>query len=145
MSLPRSAMQVLAERRRVLVQGAVQGVGFRPFIYRLATEAGIRGWVINSAQGVMIEAEATGTQLEHFISQIDLQKPPHSFIQHLSVETIPFIGENKFEIRHSDESGSRSTIILPDLATCPECLREIFDPTNRRYHYSFTNCTHCGT
>src|SRR5262245_48656476 len=120
MSPPRSAMQVLAERRRVLVQGAVQGVGFRPFIYKLATETGIHGWVINSAQGVVIEAEATGSQLDHFIAQIGLQKPPHSFIQHLTVENIPYIGENKFEIRHSDEGGSRSTIILPDLATCPD-------------------------
>src|SRR5579859_4125984 len=144
MSLPRSAMPALAERRRVLIQGAVQGVGFRPFIYRLATETGIHGWVINSAQGVVIEAEATGLQLDHFISQIDLQKPPHSFVQHLSVETIPATGENTFEIRHSDDSGSRSTIILPDLATCPDCLREILDPTNRRYRYPFTNCTHCG-
>jgi hydrogenase maturation protein HypF len=137
-------MQALAERRRVLVQGAVQGVGFRPFVYKLAIELGICGWVINSAQGVVIEAEAPAPQLDHFILQINEKKPPHSIIQHLTVEAIPCVGENKFEIRHSDNGGSRSTIILPDLATCPDCLQEIFDPANRRYHYPFTNCTHCG-
>jgi hydrogenase maturation protein HypF len=137
-------MEYKPERDRLLVQGAVQGVGFRPFIYRLAGEMGIHGWVNNSAQGVMIEAEALRPQLDIFLAQIDAQKPPHSFIQHIMVETILPTGETTFEIRESNADGNRSTIILPDIATCPECLREIFDPTNRRYRYPFTNCTHCG-
>ncbi|HET9909759.1 MAG TPA: carbamoyltransferase HypF [Anaerolineales bacterium] len=135
------------ERRRLLVQGAVQGVGFRPFIYRLATEMSIQGWVSNSAQGVLIEAEAPRTLLDAFLEQIEMQKPPHSSIQRIAVETIPATGirrEVAFEIRASSLEGNRSTIILPDLATCPECLREIFNPDNRRYRYPFTNCTHCG-
>ncbi len=134
----------MCERRRLLIQGAVQGVGFRPFIYRLAADLGVRGWVNNSAQGVMIEAEAEPPQLDHFLTQIEAQKPPHSIIQHIAVELIPATGEPRFEIRQSSAAGARSTIILPDLATCPDCLREIFDPTNRRYRYPFTNCTHCG-
>ena len=135
------------ERQRLLIQGAVQGVGFRPFIYRLAAEIGIQGWVINSAQGVLIEAEAPRASLELFKTQIEAQKPPHSIIQSIVVESIPVsgaMGATPFEIRESASGGNRSTIILPDLATCPDCLREMFDPTNRRYHYPFTNCTHCG-
>jgi hydrogenase maturation protein HypF len=134
----------MPERRRLLIQGAVQGVGFRPFIYCLAAEMDIRGWVSNSAQGVLIEAEAPSVQLDSFLAQIEAQKPPHSIIQHILVETIPATGEATFEIRESNTEGNRSTIILPDLGTCPDCLREIFDPANRRYHYPFTNCTHCG-
>ncbi|MBW4439079.1 MAG: carbamoyltransferase HypF [Pleurocapsa minor GSE-CHR-MK-17-07R] len=134
----------MSERRRLVIQGAVQGVGFRPFIYRLAADIGIRGWVSNSAQGVLIEAEAPGQQLDTFLAQIDAQKPPHSFIQHITVEAIPATGEATFEIRHSSTEGSRSAVILPDLATCPDCLRDIFDPANRRYRFPFTNCTHCG-
>jgi len=134
----------MLERRRLLIQGAVQGVGFRPFVYRLAAEMGIWGWVSNSAQGVLIEAEATGSQLDAFQAQVEAQKPPHSLIQRIVVEAIPTTGETTFEIRESNTGGKRSTIILPDLGTCPDCLREIFDPANRRHRYPFTNCTHCG-
>src|SRR5688572_6165381 len=140
-------MEYKPERQRLLVQGAVQGVGFRPFIYRLAAEIGIQGWVSNSAQGVVIEAEAPRPRLETFLAQIETQKPPHSSIQRIVVESIPATGTRgavAFEIRESSTSGERSTIILPDLGTCPDCLREIFDPANRRYRYPFTNCTHCG-
>src|SRR5690349_10877239 len=140
-------MEYKPERQRLLVQGAVQGVGFRPFIYRLAAEIGIQGWVSNSAQGVVIEAEAPRPRLETFLAQIETQKPPHSSIQRILVEPIPatgMIGEVAFEIRESSTAGERSTIILPDLGTCPDCLREMLDPADRRYRYPFTNCTHCG-
>jgi hydrogenase maturation protein HypF len=142
-----SSMEYKPERQRLLVQGAVQGVGFRPFIYRLAAEIGIQGWVSNSAQGVLIEAEAARPQLDTFVAQIEAQKPPHSSIQRIVVEPIPAIGmpdHSKFEIRESSGTGSRSAIILPDLGTCPDCLREMLDPSDRRYRYPFTNCTHCG-
>ncbi|MEP7287831.1 MAG: carbamoyltransferase HypF [Chloroflexota bacterium] len=134
----------MSERRRLLIQGAVQGVGFRPFIFRLAMEIGVWGWVSNSAQGVIIEAEAPACQLETFLAQIEIQKPPHSFIQQMSMETIPAVGETTFTIHQSSAEGSRTTIMLPDLATCLDCLNEIFDPTNRRFRYPFTNCTNCG-
>lgn len=134
----------MLERAHIIIQGAVQGVGFRPFIYRLAHEVGVYGWVNNGAQGVTIEAEASRSQLEEFVQRIHRQKPPHSFIQQLEVEFLPPLGYDRFEIRHSQEEGRKTAFVLPDLATCPECLREIFDPTNRRYRYPFTNCTHCG-
>lgn len=140
----KARMESTLERRRLLIQGAVQGVGFRPFVYRLAGEIGIGGWVSNSAQGVLIEAEAPSARLDNFQAQIEAQKPPHSSIQRIVVEAIPATGTTDFEIRESSRGGSRSTIILPDLGTCPECLREMFDPSNRRYRYPFTNCTHCG-
>lgn len=140
----KARMESTLERRRLLIQGAVQGVGFRPFVYRLAGEIGIGGWVSNSAQGVLIEAEAPSATLDTFQAQIEAQKPPHSSIQRIVVEAIPATGTTNFEIRESSRGGSRSTIILPDLGTCPECLREMFDPSNRRYRYPFTNCTHCG-
>lgn len=140
----KAQMESTLERRRMVIQGAVQGVGFRPFVYWLAGEVGVGGWVSNSAQGVLIEAEASSAKLDDFQTQLQTQKPPHSFIQRILVEAIPIIGTASFEIRESNDAGSRSTVILPDFATCPECLQEIFDPSNRRYHYPFTNCTHCG-
>lgn len=130
------------ERRRIHIQGVVQGVGFRPFVYHLATELGIKGWVSNSAQGVWIDAE--GIDLSSFLQRLDAEKPPHSLIRQFETELLPANGYTHFEIRHSDSHGDKTALILPDLATCPDCLQEIFDPTNRRYLYPFTNCTHCG-
>jgi hydrogenase maturation protein HypF len=132
------------ERVRITITGAVQGVGFRPFIYRLAAECGISGWVNNSAQGVIIEAEAARPQLEQFLQNVERQKPPHAFIRTFETHFLPPAGYTSFEIHHSDDGGAKTAIVIPDLATCPECLKEIFDPQNRRYRYAFTNCTHCG-
>jgi hydrogenase maturation protein HypF len=133
-----------AERVRIHITGAVQGVGFRPFIYRLAADHGIAGWVNNSAQGVLIEAEAAQPQLARFVQGIAQQKPPHAAIHTFDTERLPPAGYTRFEIHHSESEGVKSAFILPDLAICPDCLREITDPTNRRYRYPFTNCTHCG-
>ncbi len=134
----------MTERRRVMVQGLVQGVGFRPFVYRLAHELGLSGWVVNSSQGVTVEVEAIPLQLDTFLSRLQNELPPHAAIHHLDWQSIALVGEQAFEIRHSNDVGAKTAIVLPDLATCPECLKEIFDPTNRRYRYPFTNCTHCG-
>jgi len=126
-----------------VIRGAVQGVGFRPFIYRLAEEMNLKGWVINNTQGVFIEAEATPEVLQQFLLRIEREKPAISFIQsfeHSFVDPVPY--EN-FEIRESTD-GAKTALILPDIATCDECQREIFDPANRRYRYPFTNCTNCG-
>jgi hydrogenase maturation protein HypF len=122
----------------------VQGVGFRPFIYRLATGLGLTGWVINSSQGVQIEAEGERPTLETFLLRIEQEKPPRSFIQSFESSFLDPVGYTDFEIRRSDETGEKTAVVLPDIATCPDCLREIFDPTNRRYLYPFTNCTNCG-
>ncbi len=132
------------ERARVVIRGAVQGVGFRPFIYRLATQLGLSGWVLNSAQGVFIEAEGGGTALRDFLLRLEREKPPRSVVQSMEFSILDPVGFEDFEIRFSDESGAKTTLILPDIATCAECLREILDPRNRRHRYPFTNCTHCG-
>ena len=122
----------------------MQGVGFRPFIYHLAIEMGLKGWVSNASQGVFIEAEGSPPLLRALLRRIPLEKPPHSFIQSLESSWLDPIGYDAFEVRASDAGGEKTALVLPDIATCPDCLREIFDPSNRRYRYPFTNCTHCG-
>ncbi len=131
-------------RIRLVIRGAVQGVGFRPFIYRLATELGLKGWVLNSAQGVFIEVEGEPQTLRQFVWRVETDKPPRAFIQSLEQSVLDPVGYTTFEIRHSEEGGEKSALILPDIATCPDCLRELFDPGDRRYLYPFTNCTNCG-
>jgi hydrogenase maturation protein HypF len=132
------------ERRHLRIQGAVQGVGFRPFVYRLANELGLGGWVVNSPQGVVVEVEALPPLLDTFLTRLQDELPPHALIQELDWQRTHPLGERTFTIRHSDHNGAKTALILPDLATCPDCLREIHDPADRHYHYPFTNCTHCG-
>ena len=131
-------------RVKLALRGAVQGVGFRPFVHRLANELAVTGWVNNSPQGVFVEAESPRLALEQFVRRLESEKPPHSFIQSLEMTWHDAVGFNKFEIRPSEISGEKIALVLPDLATCPDCLREIGDPANRRYRYPFTNCTNCG-
>lgn len=131
-------------RLRVTIAGAVQGVGFRPFVYRLATELSLAGWVINDTRGVFIEVEGESVQLEHFLQRLPAEAPPNARITQIAHEWLPPAGDSSFEIRHSDHVGARQVIILPDLATCPDCYAELFDPANRRYRYPFINCTNCG-
>ena len=139
------AMKQNKSRKRLslIIQGVVQGVGFRPFIYRLATELGLVGWVNNSAQGVLVEVEGSQAQLEIFLQRIQQEKPPHASIQSMISSLLEPLGYSTFEIRPST-GGQKTTLVLPDKAICPDCLREILDPTDRRYHYPFTNCIHCG-
>jgi hydrogenase maturation protein HypF len=137
--------RVIQHRRLALsVSGSVQGVGFRPFVYRLATELQLTGWVLNSAQGVFIEVEGKESALAQFRVRLERETPPQASIQRLSYETLPPAGYTNFEIRQSKQDGPKTTLVLPDVATCPDCLAEIFDPEDRRYGYPFTNCTNCG-
>ncbi len=131
-------------RLKVTVRGAVQGVGFRPFVFRLARELQLTGWVNNSPQGVFIEVEGPPAALEPFLLRLETEKPPRSFIQSLEATWLDPAGYQGFEIRPSDTGGGKTALVLPDVATCPDCLREIFDPNNRRHRYPFTNCTNCG-
>ncbi|MGB5769081.1 MAG: acylphosphatase, partial [Crocosphaera sp.] len=131
------------KRLRIIINGAVQGVGFRPFIYRLATDLNLKGWVNNSASGVFLEVEGNSTILEKFLSRIPQEKPVISKINTINITWLDPVPYLTFEIRHSS-NGEKKAIILPDLATCSDCLQEIFDPNNRRYLYPFTNCTNCG-
>ena len=132
------------ERLRLTVRGAVQGVGFRPFVYRLATELALRGWVNNSSQGVFIEVEGAPESLKIFRLRLEKEIPPRAFIQSLESSFLDAVGFASFEIRESLEDGAKTAIVLPDIATCADCRREIFDAANRRYRYPFTNCTNCG-
>ncbi|WP_377966440.1 carbamoyltransferase HypF [Almyronema epifaneia] len=134
---------MLKQRLQIALTGLVQGVGFRPFVYRLATELSLTGWVTNSAQGVLIEVEGDRLQIENFCDRLQLEKPPHAQIHQLTRQAQKPTGEPTFTIRPSLK-GPKTTPILPDLATCAACLQELFDPRDRRYQYPFINCTHCG-
>lgn len=140
----RSKDDEVIRRLRINLRGAVQGVGFRPFVYRLAHELQLQGWVMNSANGATIEVEGPGAALESFLARVQSERPPRAFYQRVDLAHLAPIGFSGFDIRESDESGSKTAVILPDLATCPDCLCEIFDPQNRRFRYPFTNCTNCG-
>lgn len=132
------------KRIKVHIQGAVQGVGFRPFVYRLATQLKLNGWVKNTTQGIYIDVEGPQTKLEHFLLDLQKEKPLHSVIQSFKYFYLDPLGHDFFRIIQSDEKGDKSAWILPDISACAECLEEIFDPNNRRHLYPFTNCTHCG-
>jgi hydrogenase maturation protein HypF len=131
-------------RLAVIIRGAVQGVGFRPFVYRLASEMRVTGWVSNAPMGVSIEAEGRKDILDRFLLRLQNEIPPRAFIQSLEFSFLDPIGFDRFEIRESNSTGTKTTLILPDIATCSHCLEDIFDPFNRRYLYPFTNCTNCG-
>ncbi|MBE3133437.1 MAG: carbamoyltransferase HypF, partial [Acidobacteria bacterium] len=131
------------ERVRAVIRGAVQGVGFRPFVYRLATDLRLTGWVVNSAAGVIVEAEGAHADLAAFLLRLDREKPPRAFVQSFEATFLDAAGFTTFEIRPS-VAGAKTTLVLPDIATCPDCLCEVLDPADRRYRYPFTNCTNCG-
>lgn len=135
---------MIRERIRIVVRGAVQGVGFRPFVYRLATELQLDGWVLNSAQGVFIEGEGRRDSLNRFLVRLEKEKPPRAVIQSFESSFLDAVNYSGFEIRESAASGAKTAFILPDIATCADCIGEIFDPDDRRFRYPFTNCTNCG-
>jgi hydrogenase maturation protein HypF len=126
------------------VRGAVQGVGFRPFVYRLATELGLAGWVINSPQGAVIEIEGDSDRIAAFLRRLPDEKPRPCVLHSVTPSLLPPAKYTNFEVRHSSDAGPKTAVILPDFATCPDCLLNIRDPGNRRYRYPFTNCTNCG-
>ena len=132
------------QRLRIALRGAVQGVGFRPFVYRLATEMSLTGWVLNSSAGLVVEVEGLPDDLRRFEQRIEAEKPRASVVTARESVWLPPEGFAKFEIHHSEADSAKSVNVLPDLATCPECREEMFDPANRRFLYPFTNCTNCG-
>lgn len=134
----------MTQRMHIVVRGAVQGVGFRPFVYRLAGEHSLAGWVLNNGEGVFIEAEGGAGELRSFLLRLESERPPRASIQSLEYAILDPAGYGTFEIRPSPEGGPLTAFILPDAATCSDCLEETFDPGNRRYLYPFTNCTNCG-
>ncbi len=132
------------QRYIIRVSGVVQGVGFRPFIYQLATEHGLYGWVRNTSGYVEIEIEGKTSSLDKFVSDISLKAPPAARIEKVSVQEDKTFGYSRFEILQSQSHTGEYQLISPDLATCSECVSEIMNPDDRRYRYAFTNCTNCG-
>ncbi|MEW5798348.1 MAG: carbamoyltransferase HypF [Bacteroidota bacterium] len=131
-------------RAKIIIRGAVQGVGFRPFVFRLAKELDLSGWVNNDSTGVFIEIESAKPTIEKFLARLHAEKPPLSSIYSTETTYLDPVGYTDFSIRESGKNGSPTTLILPDIAVCDECLKEMNDPANRRYRYPFINCTHCG-
>ncbi|MBS0149621.1 MAG: carbamoyltransferase HypF [Nitrospira sp.] len=136
--------KVLAQRVQVTVKGTVQGVGFRPWIYRLACELGLTGWVRNSRDGVVIEAEGSAEVIETFLERLRADAPASSCTEEMHTSLIPACGDTSFAIVTSPEPGERTLVIAPDLATCEDCLRELNDPQDHRFRYPFLTCTQCG-
>ncbi|MBN1825822.1 MAG: carbamoyltransferase HypF [Candidatus Eisenbacteria bacterium] len=133
-----------AGRLRLAVRGRVQGVGFRPWVYRLAVECGLAGHAGNDNAGAFVEIEGAADARERFLNRLMSEAPPLVRIASVERLAIPPKGETGFRILPSDEAGRREAEITPDAATCDDCLRELFDPGDRRYRYPFTNCTNCG-
>jgi hydrogenase maturation protein HypF len=129
---------------RVSVRGVVQGVGFRPFVYQLASRHRLRGWVCNTSEDVKIEVEGEAKDIEAFLAGLREEAPPLSYIEDITVTTGHPAYYVKFEIRPSLAEAGKYQLVSPDIATCPDCIVEIFNPADRRYRYPFTNCTNCG-
>src|ERR1017187_8441139 len=136
--------EALPVRRGVLVCGVVQGVGFRPFVYRLALEEGLAGFIGNDTDGVTIEIEGPAGQVDAFLERVRAGTPPLAGIDSIAVRDLAATGELGFRIVASEVLGRVSTGIPADAATCPDCLRELLDGADRRYRYPFLNCTNCG-
>ncbi len=131
-------------RRRFFLKGVVQGVGFRPFVYGLAVQYGLGGWVNNSSAGVHIEVEGPAESIEKFTEDLKKKTPPRARVESLEFFDLHPGGYKIFEIKESAEERGEYQLVSPDIATCSACAGEIFDPANRRYRYPFTNCTNCG-
>ena len=129
--------------RRIRVRGQVQGVGFRPFVYRLAQELNLAGWVRNDGEGVDIEVQGAAQSLEAFLARLETEAPPLASVTSVEAAEAPTSDARGFEIKVS-RHGTANTAVTPDSATCPDCLAELFDPADRRWRHAFINCTHCG-
>lgn len=134
----------MQKRFKILATGSVQGVGFRPFVYRLASDMQLNGYIQNTSNGVIIEIEGTQTQLNNFLLRLQNEKPSIASVYNIEYSVHDIIGFNTFKIRNSNHTGKKTATILPDIATCKDCLQELFNADDRRYHYPFINCTNCG-
>jgi hydrogenase maturation protein HypF len=129
---------------RARVEGTVQGVGFRPFVYRLAGLHDLAGWVLNDERGVLLEVEGEATAVSRFLERLSEEAPPLAAVERVAAEELPPRGERGFAIVASESHGSSDAQVSADTATCADCLRELFDPADRRHRYPFINCTNCG-
>jgi hydrogenase maturation protein HypF len=131
-------------RTRLRVAGIVQGVGFRPYVYRLARELELAGFVLNDSRGVLIEVEGSTRAVREFEARLPREAPPLAVLEGVHGQPISPRGAQGFSIAESDREGSADAAVSPDTATCEACLHELFDPADRRYRYPFINCTNCG-
>ena len=135
----------MIEALDIQVKGIVQGVGFRPFVYRMAKKYLINGWVLNATDGVFIHAEGEAKLLDEFVIELSENPPAASRVEEVTLKEVPLEDFDSFEIRFSDAGAvEKTTLVSPDLATCDDCVRELFNPNDRRYRYPFINCTNCG-
>ena len=132
------------QRVYIRIEGMVQGVGFRPYVYRLATSLGLAGWVRNTSGSVIIEVEGPSAAVQRFLDRLPTDAPPLAQIHSLTLEPVPLHLTEQFSILQSAPESGRSQLVSPDVATCDLCLHEILEPSDRRRHYAFTNCTDCG-
>ena len=128
----------------ISVRGVVQGVGFRPFVYGLATKHNLKGWVYNTSEDVKIAVEGETEAVEQFRLELQIKAPPLARIENIATTYHPPTGYKNFEIRPSIAEEGKYQLISPDIATCKACLSELLNPNDRRYRYPFTNCTNCG-
>jgi hydrogenase maturation protein HypF len=131
-------------RAQVRVQGTVQGVGFRPYVHRLASELGLAGYVLNDSRGVLLEIEGSTHAVGAFLGRLGPEAPPLAVLESVTVSGREPTGDGAFEIRPSPHGERADVPVTPDSATCDDCLRELLDPSDRRYRYPFINCTNCG-
>ena len=129
---------------RILVNGIVQGVGFRPFVYQTAVRLGLTGEVANTSAGVSIHVEGPPAKIDAFCRTLAASPPPLAHITDMAVDTVTAADHGAFSIVSSKVQDTRATLISPDVAICEDCLAELFDPSDRRYRYPFINCTNCG-
>lgn len=142
--LPGAEMETRS-RIRLEVKGIVQGVGFRPFVHRLTQRLCLSGWVRNTTYGAQLELEGPQSALERFVEALEEEKPPLAVIHHVGrTDGLPCQGDSGFQILTSARVSGNDALVSPDVATCPDCLRELFDPVDRRHRYPFINCTNCG-
>ncbi|NOZ04438.1 MAG: carbamoyltransferase HypF, partial [FCB group bacterium] len=144
MKTPVRTLKDNTQRRQVFVNGIVQGVGFRPFVYNSALRLGLSGNVANTSDGVLIEIEGPTAKLDQFLRTLTEETPPLAVITEIESKIIPSIGTRGFAILPSESDSKAATLISPDVAVCEDCLAELFDPHDRRYGYPFINCTNCG-
>ncbi len=140
MNVPNNALTLA----RISIRGVVQGVGFRPFVYSLASRYNLKGWIFNSSEAVKIEIEGPSRAIKLFKQALESETPPLAHIENISISFHQPSGHKIFEIRHSIAEEGKYQLISPDIATCQNCLNEILDLQDRRYRYPFTNCTNCG-
>ena len=131
-------------RRQIRVRGIVQGVGFRPFVYNLARDLGLTGYVFNSSAGVTVEIEGADEGIQKFLDTLRHRPPPLALIAEISVVELEPLGDDDFVIQGSHAEAGEFVLVSPDMATCDECWRDFGDRKNRRFGYPFTNCTNCG-